>query len=183
MYKDMVAQLTKPVEQLRLMSDQDMALVYAVMGVAGEVGEVCTAYTNANNTRFAPQLRLGTLDAFMDEAGDYLWYLTATCNALGKDLENYTCLEYGVDELVHELAMQTSDLTELVKKVSLNGKEEKRDSIYKLVCACYGILCSMVNSFDLDILAVEAVNAAKLRARLGDSYSDEKQAAKGELNG
>ena len=65
---------------------RDMALPYVLLGLSGEVGEVCNKYKkiirdkkNILNEQDRNDLR--------DELGDALWYLSAALHELGHDME------------------------------------------------------------------------------------------------
>lgn len=179
LYKEMVAQLTKPVELVRAISDKELMLVYMAMGLAGEVGEVVETY---NIYEHGNMCREDASAAVVDESGDFLWYLTGLHNVLGTELQlvpDWSPIAHAGEKLQE----YTSQLCEVIKKRSLNGKDI--DDLTVMVAArnVYLALCSIVFHVQSNIDEVREANETKLRARLGTSYSDGKQAAKGELNG
>ena len=65
---------------------RDNAIPYVLLGLSGEVGEVCNKYKkiirDKNN-----QMSESDRTALRDELGDTLWYLAATLHELGWDME------------------------------------------------------------------------------------------------
>jgi len=63
-------------------------LTYAILGVAGEAGEVAEVFKKALRVvEPTDVIETDFRDALLDELGDVLWYVAKVTNLLGADLE------------------------------------------------------------------------------------------------
>lgn len=65
---------------------RDNALPYVLLGLSGEVGEVCNKYKKIMRDKHN-HLSENDRQDIRDELGDVLWYLAATLHELGYDME------------------------------------------------------------------------------------------------
>lgn len=65
----------------------DQALDYAILGLAGEAGELAGSYAKAVRDEH-PYILPSRKQHLLKEAGDVLWMIAAVADALGTDLED-----------------------------------------------------------------------------------------------
>ena len=65
---------------------KDMAVPYTLLGLSGEVGEVCNKYKKIIRDK-GNIVREEDRQQLQDELGDVLWYLATCLSSLGLDLE------------------------------------------------------------------------------------------------
>lgn len=67
-------------------------LTYAIMGVAGEAGEVIEAYNKIMRIHGPDELTYDEKAKLLDELGDLLWYISKVAKLLGSDLGIVACM-------------------------------------------------------------------------------------------
>lgn len=96
-------------EWSELRSHVDIRLQHGIIGLASELGElieVCVAIESS-------------LDKFLDEAGDQLWYMNLIADAIGDDLGMYGVAQIETPDFAStlgEYALHVSRLSDILKK-------------------------------------------------------------------
>lgn len=142
-------------------------LMYATLGLVGEVGEVAEKMTNGHARE-----RIGA------ELGDALWYINALADecdgSLGsleydlvEGLHDVTLFSYAdTEQLVHELVVQAAAIANCVKKgLRDDAGERTRGRTAKLdvlLLTTLNIWLQLVRSLSLDPYDIAAQNLTKL---------------------
>lgn len=152
------------------LNNLELSLVWNVVGLAGEVGELVDAITSSPNP---------ILGNVKKEAGDVMWYIAALLTSLEEDFSEmvryymptggYTRIQIGC-----RLASSAGKATELIKKgvfhqhgVNKNGLLESLFDVYCLVVD----VCEV--EFGISIEEIWQFNIAKLYLRYPDGFKSE----------
>jgi NTP pyrophosphatase (non-canonical NTP hydrolase) len=91
---------------------KDMAVPYTLLGLSGEVGEVCNKYKKIIRDKRG-NLNAEDVGELQQELGDVLWYLATCMSSLGLDMEQTAAIN------LNKLALRQ-------KRGTLGGSGDKR---------------------------------------------------------
>lgn len=176
----------EPPKESKLINDAPglipIRLNHAVIGIAGEIGELCELYGGIN----------GTTDQYTLELGDLLWYMALGANATGIHLGDIfgervdPGEKRGMTAYLRIASIQLGKLASLVQKWIYYGKAYKHaegqaanelpEELRQLIIDCYrrlaGVVVACALFFGTDVVSIATANIRKLQARYPDKYTD-----------
>ena len=138
-------------------------LLHAVLGLTGELTEFRSAVEEQNQINI------------LEELGDFYWYLAIIENILNIDFENdhdFQRTEGNPHELVNDLEYYICSMVDSLKRQIFYGAEG-RDWVY-MGYQTHLLLKTLCELFQTSESEVKAKNIAKLKARYGDKFSEDK---------
>lgn len=152
----------------RQIPDGEMMLVWNVVGLSGETGEVC---------RIAG-LRSPSSPRLVDEIGDVVWYLAALCTKIGRNLGDFPRRSFDLrwsdlESLALCLSAEVGTAVDMVKKGVFHQHGINPDALWYRLVEVFCILDAMCVKIGVSLDEVMQANIDKLRKRYPDGYSAE----------
>lgn len=144
----------------------------ACMGLAGELGEICS--------NICVNGYISSEECFRDEAGDYLYYVAELASACGITLEFplfsekpfvHTLNSYSLKFITH-LTVHTGKLLDNLKKYIGHGRPFDREFIREELKSILDVFHNLLRRVNLTMQEVAQHNVDKLAKRHGEEYSE-----------
>lgn len=138
-------------------------LLHAVLGLAGELSEFREALESNDTTNL------------LEELGDFFWYLAIIENILNLEFgenDNTLLTEGSSTDLLNDLEYYICSMVDSLKRQIFYGALGK-DWIY-LGYQTFIILRTLCKMFNSSVEEVKTKNIAKLKARYGDKFSEDR---------
>lgn len=159
--------LDKPIAPI---SDHDIMIIWNVIGLAGEVGEIADLIVDD----FCKK------DLLSKEIGDAMWYCSAIatklCFDLGEIIENDTLYDFSYmskRDMALALCISVTNIGELCKKGIFHRHDLDKEDVFRQLVRVTNSLSVLATINGLTLKCTMEDNINKLRERYPDGFSSE----------
>lgn len=159
--------LDKPIAPI---SDHDIMIVWNVIGLAGEVGEIADLIVDD----FCKK------DLLSKEIGDAMWYCSAIATKLwfdlGEIIENDTLYDFSYmskRDMALALCISVTNISELCKKGIFHRHDLDKEDVFRELVRVTNSLSALATINGLTLKCIMEDNINKLRERYPDGFSSE----------
>lgn len=175
-YIELAGRTEKRFEGGEALTQFDMEIMHAALGVGGEAGEIAEEiYAASMAGRELDTVNLG------EEAGDVTWFLAALTRhleldspAVDKAFQAGAAREFSVQDAANRISIGGGKIIDTVKRNLIYGKPLDADALADSVIECWTAAGSFCAAIGQPPERVMEANIAKLSARFGDKYTDQR---------
>jgi len=153
-------------------SDDEIMLMWCVMGLTGEAGEVAKVLYSAFGNKPSAVVEL------KKEIGDVCWYIAGICTKAHIDMSDLLCADIlpatSHITLAVEIAEKACAVSEYLKKAICHRHGLDRALLILLLSRLYRRIVAACEMHEIAITDAMQVNIEKLKARYPEGYSSER---------